>query len=171
VGTVAKLVRKSRPEPRGAERFTLAYLGIVFAAAGAGLLGVVAQPVATAAGVCAVDPTDGFCMPFFLGGLGLILFWALLVPVAWFFCFGGMWVLWTIAIQLVAVELAVQFTVLIWPMIFVVILAPGTAALITNPRPVDPNGVEPVWPPRVKAGLLVVAGLQFLAWSVVFMLG
>ncbi|MDR1806714.1 MAG: hypothetical protein LBR33_02150 [Propionibacteriaceae bacterium] len=166
---MATFIRKSRPEPLGAERLTLGYLAVLLCLFGAAIVAGIAYPIVGATGVCVDDPTEGLCYPFTVGLAAVPAFFLLLVGAGWVFALGAAWAGWIILLDLVTFE-AIVGTNQLW-LAALLLVTPAVAAVLTIPRRPDPLGQYD--PPSRALGYakLAVASLlliQFLVLAVPF---
>jgi hypothetical protein len=161
------LARRGRREPAGVERLTVSYLATVLALLVGGLAALVASPIVNATGLCADDPTDGFCRAFAIGGVASVGAWAGLFLTGWLFALGGAWAAWIVLIDLVGFELVLE-TNQVW-LVLVAVVAPAAAAVLTAPGPAEPP--RTAWAGRVKLAAGLVLALQFVVWAVVLVAG
>jgi hypothetical protein len=161
---MTRLIRRGADEPTGVARLTFSYLASVLAVVGAVLVAVIASPIISSSGLCAVDPTE-LCQPILVGGVGIVSYFALTLLAAWLFALGVVWSGWIVLVDLVALELFVQTSFFRW--LALGLIAPAVAAVATATWSDGvASGVRVAR--RVTAGVLT---LQLAAWLVIFLVG
>lgn len=146
--------------PSGAVRVSYAILASLLSGLGGLLVVVVANPVISRGNVCATDQT-GLC-GLAVGLLAWVVgTWLVLTWLTYVFRLSWRFMVATVALQLLAIELVLQTDSLWW--LLGLLLVPVVAALVSDP------GRQADEPPRWRSIVILVVGVityvEFFAWG------